>query len=140
MTLATLSIAAACLLDDSGRLLLVRKRGTHAFMLPGGKHEPGETSVQALLRELDEELNLRLTENALTLLGHFHADAANEPDTQIDAQVYLAALPHPVSPAAELEELAWLAPTDLAPGKSVPHNLAPLLREHVLPALLQHLG
>lgn len=34
-------IAAACLLDAQGRLLLVRKRGTRAFMLPGGKHEPG---------------------------------------------------------------------------------------------------
>ncbi|MFV3305749.1 NUDIX hydrolase [Pseudomonas sp. NY15181] len=135
MTRTTLSIAAACLLDDSGRLLLVRKRGTHAFMLPGGKHEPGETSLQALLRELDEELNLRLTENALTPLGRFQADAANEPDTRVDAQVYVAALPHPVSPAAELEELAWLSPADNAP-----HNLAPLLREQVLPALLQHLG
>ncbi|MEE9100765.1 NUDIX domain-containing protein [Pseudomonas nitroreducens] len=135
MTRATISIAAACLLDDSGRLLLVRKRGTQAFMLPGGKHEPGETSVQALLRELDEELNLRLTENALTPLGHFQADAANEPDTRVDAQVYVAALPHPVSPAAELEELAWLAP-----AANTSHKLAPLLREQVLPALLQHLG
>jgi len=135
MTLATISIAAACLLDDSGRLLLVRKRGTHALMLPGGKHEPGETSVQALLRELGEELNLRLTENTLTPLGRFQADAANEPDTRVDAQVFVAALPHPVSPAAELEELAWLVPTDNAP-----HNLAPLLREQVLPALLLHLG
>lgn len=140
MTRATLSIAAACLLDDSGRLLLVRKRGTHAFMLPGGKHEPGETSVQALLRELDEELNLRLTESALTPLGRFQADAANEPDTHVDAQIYIAALPRPVSPAAELEELAWLAPADLSPINNAPHNLAPLLREQVLPALLQHLG
>lgn len=140
MTHATISIAAACLFDDSGRLLLVRKRGTQAFMLPGGKHEPGETSVQALLRELDEELNLRLTENALTRLGHFQADAANEPETRVDAHVYVAALPHPVSPAAELEELAWLIPTDPVPANNSPHNLAPLLREHVLPALLQHMG
>ncbi|AGI23579.1 NUDIX hydrolase [Pseudomonas sp. MT3] len=135
MTLVTINIAAACLLDDSGRLLLVRKRGTQAFMLPGGKHEPGETSVQALLRELDEELNLRLTENALAPLGRFQADAANEPETRVDAQVYVAALPHPVSPAAELEELAWLDTTG-----NTPHSLAPLLREQVLPALLRHLA
>ncbi len=131
----TIRIAAACLLDDTGRLLLVRKRGTQAFMLPGGKHEPGETSVQALLRELGEELNLHLAPSALTPLGHFQANAANEPDMRVDAQVFVAALPHAVQPAAELEELAWLDPAG-----DYPRNLAPLLREQVLAALLAHLG
>lgn len=135
MTLAIIRIAAACLLDDAGRLLLVRKRGTQAFMLPGGKHEPGETSVQALLRELGEELDLHLESSALTPLGHFQANAANEPDMRVDAQVFIATLPHAVQPAAELEELAWLVPTG-----DYPHNLAPLLREQVLPALLAYLG
>lgn len=130
----TIRIAAACLLDQAGRLLLVRKRGTQAFMLPGGKHEPGETSLQALLRELGEELDLHLATSALTPLGHFQANAANEPDMRVDAQVYVAALPHPVQPAAELEELTWLDPAG-----DYPHNLAPLLREQVLPALLAHL-
>ncbi|WP_447747115.1 NUDIX hydrolase [Pseudomonas nicosulfuronedens] len=136
MTLATtLRIAAACLLDDAGRLLLVRKRGTQAFMLPGGKHEPGETSIQALLRELGEELDLHLSPSALTSLGQFQADAANEPGMRVNAQVFVATLPHTVHPAAELEELAWLAPAG-----DYPQNLAPLLREQVLPALLVHLG
>jgi 8-oxo-dGTP pyrophosphatase MutT (NUDIX family) len=135
MSQATIRIAAACLLDDAGRLLLVRKRGTQAFMLPGGKHEPGETSVEALLRELGEELDLHLPTSALTPLGHFQANAANEPDMRVDAQVFIAALPHAVQPAAELEELAWLDTS-----ADYPANLAPLLREQVLPALLAHLG
>ncbi|NMZ57913.1 MULTISPECIES: NUDIX hydrolase [Pseudomonas] len=132
---STIRIAAACLLDDTGRLLLVRKRGTRALMLPGGKHEPGETSVQALLRELHEELDLRLASSALTPLGHFQAKAANEPDMRVDAHVFIATLPHAVQPAAELEELAWLDTTGV-----YPQNLAPLLREQVIPALLAHLG
>lgn len=135
MTLHTISIAAACLLDDTGRLLLVRKRNTQAFMLPGGKHEPGETSIQALLRELSEELDLHLLPSALIPLGHFQADAANEPNMRVDAQVFIAPLPHPVQPAAELEELAWLDPAG-----EPPQNLAPLLREQVLPALLARLN
>ena len=48
----TLTIAAVCLLDNDGRLLLVRKRDTHAFMLPGGKLEAGESPREALHREL----------------------------------------------------------------------------------------
>lgn len=123
-------IAAACLLDQSGRLLLVRKRATRAFMLPGGKLEPGESPVTALLRELQEELHLQLDAAALSPLGKFHAPAANEADTKIQAQVFLATLPHPVAPAAELEELRWHSPAGCDSD-----DLAPLLRLHVLPRL-----
>ncbi|MEM9477678.1 MAG: hypothetical protein AAGA71_20510 [Pseudomonadota bacterium] len=35
----TLHIAVAVVLDEAGRMLLVRKRGTEAFMQPGGKIE-----------------------------------------------------------------------------------------------------
>ncbi|MGY4534314.1 8-oxo-dGTP diphosphatase [Pseudomonas sp. TE3786] len=133
--MTVLSIAAACLIDAHGRLLLVRKRGTQAFMLPGGKREPGESAIAALQRELLEELNLTLPVEALTALGQFHAPAANEADTWIDADIFVAALHQPVAAAAELEELAWL---DLqAPERD---DLAPLLRLHVLPRLLaQHM-
>ncbi|WXL24708.1 NUDIX domain-containing protein [Ectopseudomonas mendocina] len=126
----TLTISAACLFDDNGRLLLVRKRNTRAFMLPGGKAEPDEDAVTALQRELEEELNLRLPAEALSHLGRFQAPAANEADTWIDACIYKAHLPHPVSPAAELEELRWLAADEPRPD-----TLAPLLREHVLPLI-----
>ncbi|BDH55285.1 hypothetical protein [Tsukamurella sp. PLM1] len=36
-----LTVAAVCFRDQTGRVLTVRKRGTDAFMLPGGKLEPG---------------------------------------------------------------------------------------------------
>lgn len=126
----TLNIAAACLLDDAGRLLLVRKRGTRMFMLPGGKRETGESALQALTRELDEELNLQLCEAAFTPLGHFNEMAANEADTRVQADIFRAALDHPVAPAAELEELRWLHPDDPRGD-----DLAPLLRLHVLPLI-----
>lgn len=130
MSTTTLNIAAACLFDEAGRLLLVRKRGTRAFMLPGGKAEPGEDARAALERELAEELNLRLAADALSHLGQFRAPAANEANTWIDASVFRAQLLHAVSPAAELEELRWLAR-----GETPPAELAPLLREHLLPLL-----
>ncbi|ARU89253.1 NUDIX domain-containing protein [Pseudomonas sp. M30-35] len=128
--LPILNIAAICLFDLNGRLLLVRKRGTQAFMLPGGKCEPGESSLNALQRELLEELELRLDVNSISLLGQFSAPAANEANTRITATVYRGALPHRVYPAAELEQLEWLEAQQPRPD-----NLAPLLSEHVLPAL-----
>ncbi|AEF22934.1 NUDIX hydrolase [Pseudomonas fulva] len=125
-----LNIAAACLLDNAGRLLLVRKRGTRMFMLPGGKREAAESALQTLARELDEELNLQLPEAAFTPLGRFNEAAANEADARVEADIFRAALSHPVAPAAELEELRWLHPDDPRGD-----DLAPLLRLHVLPMI-----
>lgn len=126
----TLHIAAACLFDEQGRLLLVRKRNTRFFMLPGGKREPGEDALSALERELLEELELQLQTGALQPIGQFQAPAANEANTRVQADIFRAALPHAVQPAAELEELRWLD-TSLP----LPDDLAPLLRDQVLPAL-----
>ena len=69
-------VLALCDADDGSReaaLLLTRRAATlrgHAnqWALPGGRCDPGETAAQAALRELDEELGLRLDPNAL--LGH----------------------------------------------------------------------
>ena len=37
---------------DADRLLLVRKKGTGSYILPGGKPEEGESDLQALKREV----------------------------------------------------------------------------------------
>ena len=47
-------IVAALIRDETGRVLLVRKRGTAAFMQPGGKRDAGEDDVHRAERELDE--------------------------------------------------------------------------------------
>ncbi|RJT95295.1 NUDIX domain-containing protein [Arthrobacter frigidicola] len=126
-----LSIAALCLLDDAGRLLLVRKRGTNLFMQPGGKLEPCESAAAAAVRELEEELGLAVPAALLQLLGRWYGPAANEPDTFIDATVFLCPLEGTPVPAAEIEEIGWL---DLAAaGRRT--DLAPLLTEFVVPTL-----
>lgn len=134
MTLTILKIATACLLDTAGRVLVVRKRGTQAFMLPGGKIEIGETPRQALERELHEELNLQMDPSQLESLGHFQARAANEPDHWVEADVFFARLESSVTVQAEIDALDWLEVHAEPQG-----HLAPLLREQVLPALRERL-
>ncbi|MBV1778856.1 NUDIX domain-containing protein [Paeniglutamicibacter sp. ABSL32-1] len=127
-----LTIAALQLLDPSGRILLVRKEGTTMFMQPGGKLEPGESPLAAVLREVQEELDLVFTPGQVTSMGLWIGPAANEADTDIHAHLFAARTLDTPRIQAEIEQMLWLDPA-AAMARS---DIAPLLREKVLPGLL----
>lgn len=121
-------VSAAVITDAEGRLLLVRKTGTTAFMQPGGKPEPGETPGETLARELAEEVGLDVDAACFVPLGEFTAVAANEPDHLVVADVFIVDIghQHPVA-AAEIAELRWVSRVDAAALE-----VAPLARENFL--------
>lgn len=122
-------VSAAVIVDDAGKVLVVRKKGTTRFMQPGGKPEPGETPAQTLVRELHEELGLRLDEGDLVHLGTFVSAAANEPGHRVIAEGFSVSIAAAeVVVQAELAELRWITPAD---AETLP--LAPLSVEHLLP-------
>jgi 8-oxo-dGTP diphosphatase len=125
-------IAAALAVDDAGRILLVRKRGTRFFMQAGGKIEATETSADALIRELAEELDVSVHPGTLEHLGRFVARAANEEGHLVEAEIFHVRVPAAIFPSAEIEEVLWIDP---AADIAVP--LAPLTRDHVLPLARQ---
>ncbi|MBK0420646.1 NUDIX domain-containing protein [Leucobacter sp. CSA2] len=125
-------VSAIVMRDDTGRVLNVRKRGTDAFMLPGGKPEPGESAAETALREFAEELGIELDPDRLSTVGVFRAAAANEPGFVVEAAVF----GHPLVPAAlaagahaEIDAVEWIDP---AAERS---DIAPLTTEFVFPAL-----
>ena len=128
MTGNIISVVAALIRDGDGRVLLVRKRGTAAFMQPGGKRDAGESDIAALAREVGEELGCRIAESSARSLGVFECAAANEPDYRVRAAVYAVDVEGPVIPRAEIDQVAWVDPRALP---DLP--LAPLTRDHVLP-------
>jgi 8-oxo-dGTP diphosphatase len=120
-------VAAAVIVDARDRVLLVRKRGTAAFMQPGGKIMPGETSLQALIREIAEELGVSASSSTIRPLGRHVAEAANEPGYLVEADVFSVSLEGEPRATAEIDEIAWVDPA--RPGDI---ELAPLTRETVL--------
>ena len=65
-------VAAAALLDRNDRVLISRrpqgKPMAGLWEFPGGKVDDGETPEAALIRELDEELGIHVSEGCLTPL------------------------------------------------------------------------
>ena len=128
----TIRIVAALIRDRSGRVLLVRKRGTKAFMQPGGKLDAGEDDITALSREISEELGCILDPESVLPLGAFDAIAANEPGFRVEANLYRVDVTGEISPSREIDEAIWddpASPPDI--------HLAPLTRDHVLPLASQ---
>ena len=128
-----ISVVAALIRDSDGRVLLVRKRGTSAFMQPGGKRDAGESDVAALAREVSEELSCRVIEHSAQALGVFECMAANEPGYQVRAAVYAVDVKGAIEPAAEIDQVVWVDPRALP---DLP--FAPLTRDHVLPLARSH--
>ena len=103
-------IVAAVVTDDRRHVLVVRKRGTTSFMQPGGKFEPGEQPLEALVREVREELGTGVDEASARPLGRFTAAAANEPGYVVDADLFLVRLLGVPRAAAEIDEIRWVDP------------------------------
>ena len=99
---------------ENRKLLTVRTSGKDSFYLPGGKREPGESDLDALLREVREEVSVRLLPDTLVPVGTFRAPAHDyPPGTNVDLVCYMADFEGEIKPAAEVDEMAWLGPEDM---------------------------
>jgi 8-oxo-dGTP diphosphatase len=66
-----LKVRVSIILIEDGKLFLVkhRKRGHSYWVLPGGTVEYGETLKETAVREIEEELNLKIELGKLLFIG-----------------------------------------------------------------------
>ena len=96
-----------------GRLLGARSRGKDVYFIPGGKREAGESDAQALIREVQEELSVRLRPETLRPAGVFEAPAhGREEGVVVRLTCYSGDYAGEIEPAAEIDEIAWLTHDD----------------------------
>lgn len=112
------------------RLLLVRKKGTTFYILPGGKPELGESDLTALNREIVEELGCGIDPGSIEQVGTFSDAAAGMPGTLVTVRLYRGTLVGTPRPMSEIDLLVWHGLDD---GDA--DELAPSLRNSIIPFL-----
>lgn len=103
----------AWILLREGRVLGTRSRGRELFYIPGGKRHPGESDVQTLLREAEEELTVVLLPDSARHYGTYEAPADGHGDgATVRMACYTAEYRGTPVPSGEIEELDWLGFAD----------------------------
>ncbi len=108
-----LDVVALALIDPSRRVLLQRRCADRQhgglWEFPGGKLEPGESAIAGLLREIEEELGLRLAEAALEWLAR-----AEDPAAGIVISLYTCCQWAGEPVCLDAAALGWFAPDEIS--------------------------
>ena len=106
-------VVAGLVIGEGDRVLITQRRADQALPLqwefPGGKVEPGEAPVDALVRELREELGVTVAVGRIwDVLFHAY------PAFDLVMLVYVCRIVDGSPRAVEVADLAWVAARDLA--------------------------
>jgi 8-oxo-dGTP diphosphatase len=112
-------------LDAPARVLAARRRDDHLWEFPGGKVEPGEPLAEALRREINEELGVRIRVGDELVAD----DGAWPISDRLELRLFLAQFDSE-TPARgpEHSEFRWLSATDLRSLEWMPADVAALER------------
>jgi 8-oxo-dGTP diphosphatase len=90
------------------QILMTLSQGKDTYYIPGGKREPGETDVQAVTREVKEELNVDLLPESLVHYGTFEAQAHGKPPgTIVRMTCYTGSFTGTPAPTSEIQDIAY---------------------------------
>ncbi|WP_017812228.1 NUDIX hydrolase [Paenibacillus shenyangensis] len=95
-------------------LLCARSKGKSLYYIPGGKRETGESDEQTLIREVEEELSVRIQPASVSSFGVFEAAADGKgEDTIVRMSCYTGEYEGSIQPASEIETTTWLGYEDI---------------------------
>ncbi len=135
----TLLVSAVALIDTDGRVLMQKrpqgKPMAGLWEFPGGKVHEGETPETALVRELEEELDIDITESCLAPLAFashvYDAGEAGDKAFHLLMPLYVCRVWRGMVKPLEGQELKWVRPLDMRnlpmPAADVP--LVAILRD-----------
>lgn len=129
-----IQVVAAVLRDRSGRVLIAErppgKPMAGFWEFPGGKLEPGEAAVDAIKRELHEELGIRVR-HAYRLMRLSH----RYPEREVELDVWRVTAWGGAPASKEGQHLEWVLPEELRDWQLLPAD-EPIVTGLKLPPLM----
>jgi 8-oxo-dGTP diphosphatase len=117
-------VSACALVDADGRVLIAQRPADKTMAglweFPGGKIEDGERPEQTLIRELQEELGIAVSEACLaplTFASHSY------PDFHLLMPLYVCRRWEGMVTALEGQQLAWVKPNRLRDYEMPPADI-----------------
>lgn len=99
----------AYILIRDGKVLTTLSKGKDTWYIPGGKRESDETDQEALIREVKEELTVKLKPETIRHYGTFEAQAHGKAEgTIVRMTCYEADYEGELVASSEIEDLAFV--------------------------------
>lgn len=90
------------------KMLQVRSaKHPEVFFTLGGKPEPGETEIEALKREVKEEVGCDIDERSIKFLTEFEDIAHGKDMSIVNIRMYTGDLIGEPKPSSEITEIGW---------------------------------
>jgi 8-oxo-dGTP diphosphatase len=90
------------------QILMTLSKGKSTYYIPGGKREEGESDLEALAREIKEELSVVIIPESAKHYGTFEAQAHGKPEgTVVRMSCYQAEFEGQLKPSSEIQEIAY---------------------------------
>jgi len=106
-TMTKLPTVGLIALKDN-KILLAFSKNKKAWYLPGGKIDANETAVQALRREVKEELNMDVDPDKLKFYCHISVEAYGEKEQlMMEQDCFLYEIDQNIVPGNEIEAVAY---------------------------------
>jgi 8-oxo-dGTP diphosphatase len=95
-----------------------------------GKEKLGETDEETLIREISEELNVKIIPSTIQFIGTFKAQADGQPEgVVVKMTCYRADFEGDLMPSNEIEEIKWLNFSDIDSVSEVDKIIFQFLKE-----------
>lgn len=115
-----------------GHLLLARNHAADKFQIPGGKVEAHDKDdISALLREIQEELQVMLSPCSISYAGVFSDKAEGQSGRLVNVKLFISYADLKPVAANEIAELRWIALS----GRQPPANASAVVRQQIIPYL-----
>lgn len=95
--------------NEEGKVLCVRTRGLELFYNVGGKPEVGESDIDALIREVREEVGVELVRSTILFLHELRGAGVDKAaGKDVVLRMFAAEYEGSLAPANEIAEMRWL--------------------------------